>query len=387
MAEIIKRGEGKYLVRVFLGKDSAGKRLFKNKTIRGTRADAQKWAREEERRRDLGDVLPESNTRTLAEQIQTWLNLKEPDVSRRTLESYQSVPRLYLGNLAAKRITAIRPDDLTDLYADLRAEGYSSRIIRRVHTVCCAALKLAYQRRQLHFDPTVSVKAPKYQRQVKIQVFTRDEARRFMRAIAGAKHEALFHLALETGLRPEEYLALRWSDLDLERGSLIVRRVLVIFDDGSWEFSEALKTDKARRIVPLSLPLQSKLRSLPREVELVFANRAGGPLNVNNLRKRHFAPILAAAKLPARRLYDLRHSCATLLLDAGVNPKVVSERLGHASVAFTLDTYGHVLPHQQDAATVVFENLCDYSVNAQRHTPQGLAGQRLTLVGKSKKSA
>ena len=185
-----------------------------------------------------------------------------------------------------------------------------------------------------------------------------------MEAIANTKHEALFHLALETGLRPEEYLALRWADVDLARGQLKVQRVLVIFDDGTWEFSSDLKTDKARRVVPLSKSLIEKLRRLQPAGELVFPNEAGQPLNVNNLRKRHFNPILRKAGLSERRLYDLRHSCATLLLDAGVNPKVVSERLGHASVAFTLDTYGHVLPHQQDEATAAFEQLCDYSVTA-----------------------
>lgn len=373
MATIEKRGDGKYLVRVFLGRDTNKKPLYKNKTIHGPRKDAQRWAADQERQRDMGELLAEANTRTLVEQIQTWLNLKESDVSRRTLESYQSVPRLYLNGLGEKKVTAIKPDDLTDLYAELRTGGYSSRTIRRVHTVCCAALRLAYQRRQLRHDPTISVRAPKYQRQVKIQVFTRDEAQRFFEAIAGTKHEALFHLALETGLRPEEYLALRWSDIDFQRGSLKVQRVLIIFDDGSWEFSDELKTDKARRIVPLSVTLQEKLRNLEANGELVFSSRTGQPLNVNNLRKRHLQPILATEglwpdepkrKLPKVRLYDLRHCCATLLLDAGVNPKVVSERLGHASVAFTLDTYGHVLPHQQDEATAVFESLCDYSVTA-----------------------
>lgn len=92
--------------------------------------------------------------------------------------------------------------------------------------------------------------------------------------------------------------------------------------------------------------------------DLVFATPEGGPLAPRNLKRRHFRPILEQAKLPADfRLYDLRHSCATLLLAAGEHPKVVSERLGHASITLTLDVYSHVLPTMQEAASQKLESL------------------------------
>jgi len=166
-------------------------------------------------------------------------------------------------------------------------------------------------------------------------------------------------------MRPEEYLALKWSDVELGRGVAIVRRALVWRKGGGWYFDEP-KTSRSRRTVPLPVSLvkslaahkrkQSEARlkvgSLYQNNDLIFATGEGSPHNSRNLTNRHFRPILKRAGLSLDfRLYDLRHSCATLLLSVGENPKVVSERLGHASIVLTLDTYSHVLPTMQEDAS------------------------------------
>lgn len=364
MATIIKRTEGKYLVRVFLGRDARGKQLFKNKTVRGTLKDAQRWARAQETAQDVGELVATTAPRTLSDQIQAWLDLKEPDVSTRTLEGYAYVKN-YLGELAPRKIHQVQADDLTELYASLRSAGYSTRTIRRTHMVIRAALKMAFHRGQIKRDVTAAVRAPVHKRQTKIKAFNRDEARKFLRAANGSKYSTLFFLALETGLRPEEYLALRWSDVDLERRQLIVRQVLTHTLKGKREIVDKLKTQKARRLLPLTVDICARLKAhrataarltAQGGLDLVFPNDVGSPLWMNNLREE-FEKVLKVAKLERRRLYDLRHSCATLLLDAGVNPKVISERLGHSDVAFTMQTYVQVLPHQQDEATAAFAQL------------------------------
>src|SRR5215216_4760731 len=141
--------------------------------------------------------------------------------------------------------------------------------------------------------------------------------------------------------------------------------------DGGWYFAEP-KTARSRRTIPLPSSLvrgmrehrrrqaEQRLKAGPKyqNHDLVFATAEGSPLMPRNLLSRHFKPTLKRAELPASiRLYDLRHSCATLLLSAGENPKVVSERLGHASVAMTLDVYSHVLPTMQQAAADRLERL------------------------------
>lgn len=132
-----------------------------------------------------------------------------------------------------------------------------------------------------------------------------------------------------------------------------------------------LKTRQSNRSIPLSTTAVAALRkhkvkqaqerlklgALYQNFDLVFAAELGTPTAIGNLTKRHFKPMLKAAKLPDIRLYDLRHTCATLLLASGENPKVVSERLGHSSVVMTLDVYSHVLPNMQAAATTKMAQL------------------------------
>ena len=158
-------------------------------------------------------------------------------------------------------------------------------------------------------------------------------------------------------------MALNWEDVDLKRGMLRVRRTLT--HAGSTFLIGAPKTKKSRRGIELTTEAVQALRDhLSRQLEemeykrslyrsggLVFANESGGIINPSNLRNRSFARLLKRAGLPSdTRFHDLRHTCATLLLCDNVNPKIVSEMLGHSSIAITLDTYSHVLPTMQQSA-------------------------------------
>jgi integrase len=162
-----------------------------------------------------------------------------------------------------------------------------------------------------------------------------------------------------TGARPAELFALKWSDIDLR--ATIQRTLHWNQKGGGWYFDKP-KTKRSRRTLPLPTGLVQELREhranqaealfkIGIRTELVFASVEGTPLHWQNVSKRHFKPVLQKAGLSATfRLYDLRHSCATLLLQDGLNPKIVSERLGHASIVLTLDTYSHVLPDMQSEA-------------------------------------
>jgi integrase len=180
-------------------------------------------------------------------------------------------------------------------------------------------------------------------------------------------HGFLFEFALLTGMRPEEYLALQWPDIDFERATAMVQRVLIRHKK-SWTFDEP-KTKGSRRPVSLPITLVHKLAAHKRtqaeqrlrigaswhDHKLVFCGANGTPLSIPNITYRYFRPLLEKAKLQHMRLYDLRHSHATLLLIAGEHPKVVSERLGHASIRITMDTYSHVLPNMQERTATQLE--------------------------------
>lgn len=184
-----------------------------------------------------------------------------------------------------------------------------------------------------------------------------------MAAFAGHPYQAVFAIAMTTGMRPSEYLALTWADLDLVRGLVNVSKTLV-WHKGGWSFEEP-KRKRSHRTVKLQNWVTALLVSLDTSArsagasrtDLVFTATRRGPIRETWFVHRYFKPIVAAAALPNIRLYDLRHTAATLALAAGVSPKIVSEQLGHASVAFTLEVYTHVLPHMQDSAASQVEAL------------------------------
>ena len=187
-------------------------------------------------------------------------------------------------------------------------------------------------------------------------------------AAKGDRLEALYILAITTGLRQGELLGFKRDDVDPGSGSLQVRRTLTTAKGGP--VLSAPKTKGSRRTVKLSQTALEALRShlerqlgevdraggLWRENGLIFASEVGKPLDRRCVTTYRFKPLLKRARLPQIRFHDLRHTCATVLLSKNVNPKVVSEMLGHSSIAITLDTYSHVLPTMQESAAKAMED-------------------------------
>jgi integrase len=167
---------------------------------------------------------------------------------------------------------------------------------------------------------------------------------------------AFYAMALDTGMRPGELFALEWADVDFDRAGVTVKKSLAHDADGKLHVKD-VKTKKGRRQIRLSTFTLTILHD--HRKAMLTEGHAGGPvfcsttgqyMDVANLHHYSFKPILKRAGLPFIRLYDLRHTCATLLLLSGENPKVVSERLGHASVVLTLDVYSHVMEGMQEQA-------------------------------------
>ena len=162
----------------------------------------------------------------------------------------------------------------------------------------------------------------------------------------------MYVLAVTTGMRSGELLGLRWEDIDLEAGTLQVRRT--VFNGRI----EAPKTLKGKRSIKLSQVSLRALRKHQKRGEWVFCTKAGTPISVHNIHRRSWKPLLKKADLPLdTRFHDLRHTAVTLLLTKSVHPKVVQEMLGHSSISITLDIYSHVLPTMQEKAAEAMEDI------------------------------
>ncbi len=322
---------------------------------------------------DSGETVVEGNKTTLSEYFDHWLSAAaKPRVSERTYADYEDLLRRYIRPaLGRKKLSEVRPLDVQRLYSSMQERGLSARTIRYTHAVLTSGFKQAMKWGLMPRNPAQLAELPRQARQ-EMHALSPDMAARFLAAAATDKWGVLFALALATGMRPEEYLGLQWRDVDIERAIVTVQRTLVWRRRGGGYYFGEPKTSRSRRSIPIpssvarSLVEHRRKQNVERlkagpgyeNLDLVFATPQGGPLMLQNLMRRHFKPILLRAELPESiRMYDLRHSCATLLLAAQENPKVVSERLGHASITLTLDTYSHVLPSMQQAATEKLEQM------------------------------
>ena len=282
-----------------------------------------------------------------------------------TFESYAHLVHVHIAPaLGRVKLKALSPAHLQGFYRAKLDAGLSPRTVQYLHVVLHRALKQALRWGLVPRNVSEAVDPPRVRRE-EIRPLSPAQARTLLETARDDRLEALYVLAVHCGLRQGELLGLKWDDVDLERGTLQVRRTL---SGGTFT---APKTAKSRRTVRLK---QSALEALRRHLErqlveidragplwqengLIFATERGTPLNRHNLGSRSFKPLLKRAGLPqSTRFHDLRHTCATLLLVQGIHPKVVQELLGHSNVGITLDTYSHVLPNMGDAAAEAMEN-------------------------------
>jgi integrase len=263
---------------------------------------------------------------------------------------YESLLRHHIRPcLGARPLGAITQFDIQSLYAQMINRGLSPRTIEYTNAVLQSAFRQAVRWKMLAEDPCVGVDLPPSKRR-EMEALSVEESKRFPTVARESEWYALFALALTTGMRPSEYLALKWSDLDWQRGAASVCRTIQT-SSAAWAFYDT-KRKRSRRAVKLQNFVLEALDHLGGQPEtghdLVF-HRGGQPLGQRKI-KVEFRSLLAASGIRSIRLYDLRHTAATLAVAAGVSAKVISDQLGHASISFTLERYSHVLPSIQDEA-------------------------------------
>ena len=370
---IIKRGDS-YRIKVSLGKDPAtGKYLSHFETVSGNKKDAERRLNEVLHEHEKG-IFVKPGKLTVADYMKRWLaDVCLPNMTPRTYEGYEFNVLKYINPIIGHlRLTELKPAQLQHLYSDIQAAGHH-RTAQYVHNTINKALNSAVKTGLLARNPASAVEAPKVSRH-EMKPMSQPQLREFLELAKKTDYYALFYLALFSGMRRSELLALRWSDCDLPLCQVSVNRTMHLMRYGTYKgqvIFKQPKTAKSRRLISMTpttaLALaqhkdaQSRIRAslnLPALTgeDLVFSQWDGKPLLPDNV-SHYWMKLARRAGLNGVRFHDSRHTHATIMLQQGVHPKIVQERLGHVSIETTLDTYSHVAPGLQEAAAAKFDDV------------------------------
>ncbi len=372
---IKQRSKGSWSIVIDVGRDpETGRRRQQWHTVRGTKRDAeQELTRLLHSLETGGYVKP--NRVTLGEWLDDWLGgYVEANCSPRTKTSYEMIIRRHvipeLGMIALNQLT---PHHLQTFYNRQKRQGrldgkgqLSSRTVRYCHSLLAEALGHAVKMGLIARNVAEATDPPRLERKAR-PTLAPENVFTFLETAAKTPYHTFFSTLLYTGMRRGEALALRWKNVDLDLALLSVVET-AYRQAGEYVIKEP-KTPYSRRQIALSPSLAALLREHRAEQaaqrllqgkpladdDFVFAHPDGRPFDPSTV-THAFRKTMRKAGLPHIRLHDLRHTHATLLLSAGVHPKIVSERLGHSSIKITLDTYSHVLPGLQEAAAQRFDD-------------------------------
>lgn len=383
---IIKRYKGSYTIVINLGMDTdTGKYKQQWYSVKGTKKEAETKLAELLHQLNKGEFIKPDKI-TMAKFLERWLkDYTRPNLAPKTADWYAYIIHSHLipslGNIP---LTQLKAEHLQRYYAESLSDGrrdgkgaLSPQTVRHCHVAIHYALEAAIKWGLITRNPADSVRPPRSQRH-QMQTWSAEELGIFLEAAKKTPHYALFHLLFASGMRRSEALALRWCDIDLALCQVYVTRSLQHLSDGTFSFRQP-KTSRGRRAIalPPSAALVLKehhekqsfdhafVGKLLKDDDLVFSHLDGKPFLPNSI-THAWGKLVKRTGLKYIRLHDARHTHASLMLKQGVHPKIVQERLGHASIQITLDTYSHVAPGLQEAAAARFDEVFKTSLNNER---------------------
>ncbi len=358
-----------------LGKDGKYRRHFE--TIHGRKSDAQKRLNELLVNLEKGIYTPTGRL-TVAEHLRNWLEgYVKTNCSHRTLDSHQSIIETHL-------IPALGHVQLKHLHSQAIQSYYgkacgqlSPRSVHYHHRILSQSLKYAVRQGYLGRNPCELVAPPSWKGKA-MRTLTPSEVEVLFENAQDNYYYSVIYTAVSTGLRQAELLGLRWRDIDLDMLSISVSQVL--YKRGGICVFKEPKTAHSRRRVAMTPKLALYLREYKAEREwlyqqlgrqiclddLVFTSVAGKPIDPGVV-SHTFARIAKQAGLNGVRFHDLRHTFASLMLLRGAKPKVISEALGHSSVAFTMDCYSHIIEGMQEDAMALLDEVLPVGVNGVKN--------------------
>lgn len=333
-----------------------------------TKPEAQEWLRDMQNQLNKGYDY-QGGKGSLGDYLTEWLDTSRLSLRDMTICHYEQVIRIHI----LPRIGSIHLADLSLIkierfYSELIQAGIGIRTVRIVHAILHRSLGKAVHYGLLMVNPAHGAALPKYQH-AEMQVLDESQVVQFLVAAYGSNYEALYYLAINTGMREGELFGLRWPDLHWNNGVLNVQRQVQSVPGKGKVFLEP-KTRAGRRPIKLGEGVLQKLRihkehqarqktiagNRWKENDLIFPTRIGTPEDPGNLGK-DFLRTLEKAGLPKIRFHDLRHTAASIMLNRGVPAIVVSKRLGHANPSTTLNIYAHLYMESQDEPARIMDEI------------------------------
>ena len=315
-------------------------------------------------------IRPGPANLTVEQYLTSWLtDSVKGTVSRATYDGYKrDVHHHIIPHLGRRKLKELTPVDIRRLYRKMAEKGLKDRSIEYVHTTLRKSLKAAVVDRLINHNPTDGVRPIKTPTGTakEPKALAPDQVKVLFEAAAESRFEALYVVAMYTGLRRGELLGLKWTDTDLDTGTLMVRRSLDV--DGTFKAPKNQAARRTLKLTPRALDAlkvhkvhqnAARLQAGPRwqDHNLVFPNTVGKPMNAGNFYRRDFQPLLKRAGLADEgfTIHSLRHTFATTLADKGVHPSTAQKMLGHSDIRMTLAIYTHATDGMQDAATDALE--------------------------------
>ena len=333
-----------------------------------TRRECQHWIKNTVNQID--DGLTFSSTKiTLIDYLSNWLTSKKATLRDSTYTHYEQLSRLYIvPHIGSKKLKDLKPENIQVLYNRLLEKEVGIPTIEKVHTVLHGAFAQAVKMGIIPRNPA-SATIPPRSPEKEMQILDDSQVSQMLINAKGHRWEALYHLAVTTGMRQMEILGLKWTDLDWVRKTARIERQLVRSTGKIVRFSQ-LKTKHAKRTIALGSKTINILKkhydnqfSVIQETGeewhengLIFTTSNGNAIHYRNL-VRNYKALLRDTGLPEIRFHDLRHTAASLMLNHGIPVIIVSRRLGHARPSITLDIYGHLIPSMQSEAAELMDEL------------------------------
>ena len=349
MACIAKR-RGRYVIDFY---DTFGKRRWITMPQGATKKRSRDKLREIEDQLQRGIFVPDRKIPIFETVAQNWLEYKKPNIRNSTWRKYEGYIKNHFDELLRVKVNKISTARVEKFITKKQSQGMNLTTLRKIIVTFNQVMNYAVRHLYIGYNPVRDAERPRDQgneEKPDVCILTTYEINAFLNAEKDLKYRTLFRLTIMSGARQGELLGLKWTDVDWFNNQLHIKRS---FNEGAWYKPKSKASERKIDLGPAMIAELKKWKMAcpPNELDLIFPNEAGNPINHSNMLWRHFFPALKKAGIKRIGFHDLRHTYASLLIEQGENIKYIQSQLGHSSPTVTLNVYAHLMkPVNQEAA-------------------------------------